>query len=313
MLWMTNVYRPAALALALVLVLPAVVVASDSGSVFDIQCACYANRKNAARLVERLQALDLPWYSRSMNLCTRFILDVNIGPSGFSAFVQSHPEFADAFPVRNYWDLPLARQESPELPAKDEFVAIMAPYMQQQYYHGYYNRKRLTMAEERAQMYTRFIYEAATYYGLDPFVLFAIGNFETYFRNMFGDLDRWPDPAQGMFQILKSTARRIHKDMKRKGVPHAPEEPPEDLRTHPKTQIYYAAHYLHLLQMKHHGNLCMALLAYNSEDNPNYDYPRLVMRFRDRALRFYRQRVELQATDQSATEFAEKDGGQTRQ
>lgn len=262
------------------------------GPVYDVQCGCYSQPANAARLVLRLQELGLSWYSLHMDLCTRFILDVNVDYKGRSAFIEAYPEFSDAFVVENYWDLPHPHPEdiSP-LPTREEFITIMAPYMQRQYQHGYYNRKRLPMARQRARMYTRWIYDAASYYSLDPFLLFAVGNFETYFCNMFGDLDRLkykrPDPAQGMFQILKSTARFIYRDMKNRKVPHTPKGLPSDLRTHPKTQIYFAAHYLHAVHLQHHGNRYMALLHYNGKYNPNHEYPRLVMRFFQRALRYF--------------------------
>ncbi len=262
------------------------------GPVYDIQCGCYSEPENAARLVLRLQELGLSWYSTQRDICTRFIADVNVDYRGRSAFITAYPEFADAFLVENLWDLPHPDPEgiSP-LPSGEEFTAIMAPYMQRQYQHGYYNRKGLSMAGQRAKMYTRWIYEAASYYGLDPFLLFAVGNFETYFRNMFGDLDRlqhrYPDPAQGMFQILRSTAHRVYQDMRHQNLPHAPEELPADLRAYPKTQIYFAAHYLHILHLQHHGNRYMALLGYNGASNPNYEYPQLVMRFYQRAIRYF--------------------------
>ncbi len=264
----------------------------ESGTVYDIQCGCYKGPATAARFVRRLQELGLSWYSIHMDLCTRFIVDVNVDSKGGSAFVASYPEFADAFLVKNYWDLPHPHPaEISPTPTEEEFTAIMAPYMRREYQHGYYNRKGLSMASQRARTYTRWIYEAASFYDLDPFLLFAVGNFETYFRNMFGDLDRLqhepPDPAQGMFQILGSTARTIYRDMKRQKLPHAPEELPADLRSYPKTQVFFAAHYLHALHLRHHGNRYMALLSYNAASKPNYDYPRKVMRFYERAIRYF--------------------------
>ena len=280
------------LALLILFSVPTFAGNPESGPVYDIQCGCYAGPANATQFALRLQELGLSWYSQDTDLCTRFVVDVNVGYRGILSFVESYPEFADAFLVENFWDLPRPHPEkiSP-LPTREEFITIMAPYMQRQYQNGYYNQRRLPMEEERAQMYTRLIYEAATYYGLDPFLLFAVGNFETYFRNMFGDLDRLkhkrPDPAQGMFQILRSTARIIYRDMKKQNVPHAPEKLPADLRAYPKTQIYFAAHYLHNLHVQEHGNRYMALLAYNAAENINYDYPRLVMRFYQRALSYF--------------------------
>jgi len=259
---------------------------------YDIQCGCYADAANAARFALRLQELGLSWYSQRTDVCTRFVVDVNVGYRGISRFIAAYPELAGAFLVENFWDLPRPDPEriSP-LPTREEFIGIMAPYMQSQYQNGYYNQRRRPMEEERAQMYTGFIYEAASYYKLDPFLLFAVGNFETYFCNMFGDLDRLkhrrPDPAEGMFQILRSTARIIYRDMKKRNIPHAPEKLPVDLRAYPKTQIYFAAHYLHNLHLKEYGNRYMALLAYNGAENINYDYPRRVMRFYQRALRYF--------------------------
>jgi soluble lytic murein transglycosylase-like protein len=280
------------LALIIVFSVPTFAADPEPGSVYDIQCGCYNDPANAATLVLRLQELGLSWYTRQIDLCTRFIVDVNVDYRGRSTFIGTYPEFADAFLVENFWDLPHPHPEgiSP-LPSKEEFAAIMAPYMQRQYQHGYYNHKRLPMAGQRARMYTGWIHEAASYYGLDPFLLFAVGNFETNFRNMFGDLDRMnyvpPDPAQGMFQILRSTARVIYRDMRNRNLPHTPDELPADLRTHPKTQIYFAAHYLHTLYLQHYGNRYMALLAYNAAYNPNYDYPRRVMHFYQRATRYF--------------------------
>ena len=281
-----------ALALFILFTVPTFADDPKRGPLYDIQCGCYAGPANAARFALRLRELGLSWYSLQTDLCTRFIVDVNVGYRGISSFVESYPELADAFLVESFWDLPRPHPEkiSP-LPARDEFTTIMAPYMQRQYQYGYYNQRGLPMAEERARMYTRLIYAAATYSSLDPFLLFAVGNFETYFRNMFGDLDRLkykhPDPAQGMFQILGSTARIIYRDMKKRNIPHAPETLPADLRAYPKTQIYFAAHYLHNLHVQEHGNRYMALLAYNAAENINYDYARLVMRFYQRALRYF--------------------------
>jgi len=285
------------LALLILFSIPTFADNPRTGPVYDIQCGCYADPANAARFALRLQELGLSWYSQRTDLCTRFVVDLNVGHRGIKAFVASYPELADAFLVENFWDLPHPHPEKiTPLPTREEFTAIMAPYMQREYQNGYYNHRRRPMAEERAQMYTQFIYEAASYYGLDPFLLFAVGNFETYFCNMFGDLDRLqhkrPDPAEGMFQILRSTARIIYRDMKKRNVPHAPEKLPADLRAYPKTQVYFAAHYLHNLHVQEHGNRYMALLAYNGAENINYDYPRRVIRFYQRALRYFIQSSE---------------------
>ncbi|RLB28571.1 MAG: hypothetical protein DRG87_09055 [Deltaproteobacteria bacterium] len=67
-------------------------------------------------------------------------------------------------------------------------------------------------------------------------------------------------------------------------MPHTPRDFPHDLRRYPKAQIYFAAHYLHKLHQEHYGNRYMALLAYNGTNNPNYEYPRKVMRFYQRAI-----------------------------
>ena len=50
-----------------------------SGPVYDIQCGCYADPANAARFALRLQKLGLSWYSQDTDLCTRFVVDVNVG------------------------------------------------------------------------------------------------------------------------------------------------------------------------------------------------------------------------------------------
>jgi hypothetical protein len=225
-------------------------------------------------------------------LCTRFIVDVNVSYSGGAAFAGNYPVFSDAFPVENYWDLPHPDPiEISPLPTREAFVTVMAPYMQYQYQNGYYNKRGLPMEGARARMYAGCIYDASEYYGMDPFLIFALGNFETYFYNTFGDRDRLefrpPDPAQGMFQILTSTARLIHKEMREHNLPHTPKDFPGDLRRYPKTQIYFASHYVHKLHMKHCGNRYMALLSYNSRNNPNYEYPRKVMRFYQRAIRHF--------------------------
>jgi len=265
---------------------------ASAGTVYDLQCGCYADSGNATQLALRLKELGLSWYSLPLNRCTRFILDLNVDHGEISAFMKKNPEFREAFPVKNFWDLPHPDpMRIVPIPGEEEFVAGMAPYMQQQYKQGYYNCRRLSLQKERAEMYSRFIYEAATFYGLDPFLLFAVGNFETYFRNMLGDLDRMerrhPDPAQGMFQILGSTARLIHQDMKDQKLPHTPEKIPWDLRTHPKTQVYFAAHYLGMLHQQEYGNRYMALLFYNGTLGRNYDYAKRVMRFYERALRYF--------------------------
>jgi hypothetical protein len=265
--------------------------------VYDIQCACYANRSNAENLVNRLRELGLPWYTIPFGRTTRFIIDVNVASSELKSFVETYPEFFDAFLVKDHWNLPRPNPEAIDpLPGRERFVTVMSTYMQQQYKKGYYNKKQRTMARETAEMYTSFIYDASSYYDLDPFLLFAVGNFETCFRNMYGDLDRLtfrtPDPAQGIFQILKSTSRQIYRDMKRKKLPHAPAEPPRNFLRLPKTQVYFAAHYLHDLFQRHFDNRYMAVLAYNSSRLRNYDYARRVMRFYQRAIDYYRKSSE---------------------
>ena len=271
---------------------PTIAAEPETDAIYDVQCGCYTNPVNGTMLASRLRELGLAWYTRQMDICTRFILDVNADSQGLITFVKAYPEFYDAFLVENLWDIPhpTPKEVSP-LPSAEEFTSIMTPYMRRQYKNGYYNRRRRSLAEERAQTYTRWIYEAATYYGLDPFLLFAIGNFETYFRNMLGDLDRLrrsrPDPALGMFQILRSTSYAIYKDMKNRNLPHTPPKLPSNLIFYPKDQIYFAAHYLSRLHGKHHGNRYMALLAYNGMGSDNYDYPRRVMRFYQKAIRYY--------------------------
>jgi len=277
---------------------------SQASRVYDIQVGCFADPDNAALLVCRLKECGLQWYSLSFEPCTRFIVDANTDSSCRVAFVGSYPEFSDAFLVENVWDLPHPdpMQISP-VPSREAFVAIMAPYMQRQYQNGYYNQGRLPMDEDRARMYTGFIYEAAEYYQMDPFLIFALGNYETYFYNMFGDLDRLkfrrPDPAQGMFQILRSTARLIYEEMKRQNLPHTPKDFPGDLIRYPKAQIYFAAHYVHKLHLEHHGNRYMALLAYNGRNNPNYEYPRRVMRFYQRAVKHFLKESEWDSSEWS--------------
>jgi hypothetical protein len=271
---------------------PGLAGASGKAGVYDIQVGCLADYENADQLAGLLKEHGLEWYSLSFKLCTRVIVDANMDYSGRLAFVRRYPEFSDAFLVDNAWDLPHPDpMKICPVPSRDAFVEIMTPYMQHQYQNGYYNQRRLPMDEDRARMYTRFIYEAAAYYHMDPFLIFALGNFETYFYNIFGDLNRLkfrrPDPAQGMFQILRSTARLIYEEMKEQNLPHTPKDLPGDLRRYPRAQIYFAAHYIHKLHLEHHGNRYMALLSYNGCNNPNYDYPRRVMRFYQRAIRHF--------------------------
>jgi hypothetical protein len=272
--------------------LPHLADTSEAARVYDIQVGCFADHRKADQLADLLEEHGLPWYSLRFEPCTRFIVDANMDYSGSAAFVRSYPEFSDAFLVDNIWDLPHPdpMKISP-VPSREAFVEIMTPYMQHQYQNGYYNQGRLPMDQDRARMYTGFIYEAAEYYSMDPFLIFALGNYETYFYNMFGDLNRLkfrrPDPAQGMFQILRSTARLIYEEMKEQNLPHTPEDFPGDLRKYPKAQIYFAAHYVHKLHLEHHGNRYMALLGYNGCNNPNYEYPRRVMRFYQRAVRHF--------------------------
>jgi hypothetical protein len=272
--------------------LPALSGTPEAARVYDIQVGCIEDPGNAARLANWLKKWGLPWYSLSYTSCTRFIIDTNADNHGEVAFVKHYPDITDVFLVENIWDLPHPdpMMISP-IPPKGAFVEIMAPYMQYQYQNGYYNHARLPMEEERARMYTGFIYEAADFYKIDPFLIFALGNFESYFYNMFGDLNRLtfrrPDPAQGMFQILRSTARLIYEEMKQQNLPHTPKEFPLDLRRHPKAQIYFAVHYMHKLHLEHHGNRYMALIGYNACNNPNYQYPERVMRFYQRAIRHF--------------------------
>lgn len=262
---------------------------ASADKVYDVQCGYLQNREHAEDLAYHLRELDLPWYGIPTGRYIRFIIDLNIHEKELPSFIARYPKFSDAFLVKNFWDIPRPEPETlSPVPTREKFVSIMAPYMQREYKRGCYNRKRLSMARERAEMYTRFIYDASVYYDLDPFLLFAVGNFETYFRNMYGDLDRLnqatPDPAQGMFQILRSTCRYIYDDMRKKNVPHAPAELPANMLTHPKTQIYFAAHYLHSLKCREYNNRYMALLAYNSSNLRNYAYARRVMRFYQKAM-----------------------------
>ncbi len=281
---------------------PGLAATSGAARVYDIQVGCFSDPDNVARLVGRLQDCGLQWYSLGFELCTRFIVDANVDYGGLAAFVGRYPAFSDAFLVEDFWNLPHPdpMKISP-LPSREAFITIMAPYMQHQYQNGYYNQGGLPMAGDRAQMYTGFIYEAAEYYEIDPFLLFALGNFETYFYNTFGDLDRLnfrrPDPAQGMFQILRSTARLIYQEMKAQNLPHTPKDFPGDLRRYPKAQIYFAAHYLHKLLLEHYGNRYMALLAYNGTNNPNYEYPRKVMSFYQCAIRHFLKSSELYSSE----------------
>jgi len=261
-------------------------------TVYDIQCGCYNNTTHAENLVKQLNDANLPWYTVYVRHCTCFIIDANIKAGGVHTFLSHRFETPDAIPVKNYWDIPPHNPVtcSPR-PERSDFVDIMAPYMRRQYRNGYYNRSRRSMAPERARMYSGFIYDAAMYYGIDPFLLFAVANFETYFRNMKGDLDRIkdgrPDPAQGMFQILESTEKAIFQEMRRQKLPHAPDELPRNLLTHPKTQIYFAAHYLAGLHRDNFSNLYMVLRAYNGKHNANFEYCRKVMRIYERAVQYF--------------------------
>jgi hypothetical protein len=285
--------------------LPLSAHSAASDIVFDIQCGCYKKSSNVQRMVRRLQELDFSWYSIKNGRFTCLILDVNVNHEEGSTFFDLYPDFSEAVLVKNYWDLPHPKpmRVSP-LPTREDFTDIMVPYMQKEYKRGYYNRKRLPLAKEQAEMYTNFIYDASRYYNLDPFLLFALGNFETYFRNMNGDLNHVknnrPDPAQGIFQILESTERIIYRDMKTQNIPHTPTELPTDLRTHPKTQIYFAGHYLHTLHKKHHNNRYMALLAYNGRHSANYDYPRRVMRFYQRVINHFIETAQQYGTEEIA-------------
>jgi hypothetical protein len=225
-------------------------------------------------------------------------VDANVDRFGISYFINDHVEFMDAYLVKNYWDVPASKmKDALAIPGRESFVGTMAPYMQKQYKYGYYNPQKISMEDEQARVYTKTIYDAAQYYELDPFLLFALGNFESYFSNILGDLNRLkrkvPDPAQGMFQILKSTARIIYMDMKNQNLPHTPETFPSDLREHPEAQIYFAAHYLHHLREEYHGNQYMALLYYNARSKPNYNYPRKVMRFYERAKGYYLKSIQM--------------------
>lgn len=271
------------------LLLPPSVHNAKSDTVYDIQCGCYKKSLNVERQVQRLQQHDLPWYSLRCGCSTCLILDINVTPKEGTRFFHQYPELTDAVLVKNYWDLPHPNpMRVYPLPTREDFIAIMVPYMRKEYRRGYYNRKKLPLAKNQAKMYARFIYDASRYYNLDPFLLLALGNFETYFRNMDGDLNHFknnrPDPAQGIFQILESTERVIYRDMKKHNIPHTPAELPADLKTHPKTQIYFAGHYLHTLHKKHYNNRYMALLSYNGTLSDNYDYPRRVMRFYQNAI-----------------------------
>jgi hypothetical protein len=55
------------------------------------------------------------------------------------------------------------------------------------------------------------------------------------------------------------------------------------------------------LHLKYNGNQYMALLNYNAKHKPNYDYPRMVMRFYQRVLGHFTQSSQLQEGNIAAT------------
>lgn len=280
----------------LIFYFPKSLLAEQPEPLKDLQCGCYPCLAQARQLIDHLNELKLSWYCYKASCGYIFIVDLNLTLKQGNAFMDAYPALENAFLVENHCDPPLVFLNKPEIqPSEEVFISIMASYMRQQYQDGYYNRKKLSMSSNRAKLFTSFIYNAAKYYSLDPFLLFAVGNFETYFRNMYGDLHRLqhktPDPALGMFQILRSTAKDIYMDMKRQKHPHTPDEFPDNLITHPKTQIYFAAHYIHKLYKQFFQNSFMAILAYNGLAKPNCKYPLKIQRFYDNALKYFKKAV----------------------
>ncbi len=171
---------------------------------------------------------------------------------------------------------------------KDEFVNAMSAYIAKEYKDGYYNKTKKELPTSVARKYAAWIYDAASFYKLDPFLLLSIPNHETYFKNIDGDLHHYHkgrlNHAEGMFQMLKSTQQLTYEDMKKRNLDYLINwRPGEDLKNFPRDQAYMAAHYLKYFCFSSNSKptkkaVIKALTAYNGSSSYAYKVLRLYKR-----------------------------------
>ena len=176
--------------------------------------------------------------------------------------------------------------------SKQRFVNIMSDYIKNEYRDGYYNETNRNLPEKRASQYAAWFFDAAAEYNLDPFLIAAIPNHETYFMNINGDLNHYSygrrNHSEGQFQMLKSTQVLTYKDMKRKGKTGLISwRPGRDLKKYPKDQPFMAAHYLKNFCMNNGKNIFEALTEYNGSPA----YPPKVLEKYEQAKEFYQDRA----------------------
>ncbi len=186
---------------------------------------------------------------------------------------------------------------------KDEFVNAMSAYIAKEYKDGCYNKTKKELPTYVARNYAAWIYDAASFYELDPFLLLSIPNHETYFKNMDGDLHHYYkgrlNHSEGMFQMLKSTQQLTYEDMKKRNLDYLISwRPGDDLKDYPHDQAYMAAHYLKYFCFSNKYKptrraVIKALTAYNGSSSYAYKVLRLYKRsknFYNEYFKYYNRR-----------------------
>lgn len=295
---------------------------------FDVQAGYFETEKGSKSLLEKLTELNLPAYRVDKDDGYKVVVDTNTDYSNSKEFIDEYLEDTGAFPVESTHDVvgSQIKEDSifndrftyaPELTesvsftfegenavkedgasnekldyvSKERFIEIMEDYIQSEYKSGCFNRSKKNLPDKRARQYATWIYEASEFYDMDPFVLLAVANHETYFRNMNGDLNYQTNGkrnhSEGMFQMIKTTQRHTYLDMKRKGLDERLSwRPGFDLKRFPKDQAYMAAHFLKHVCGEEKG-LQQALQRYNGSSK----YPPKVMQKITDARNFYNENI----------------------
>ncbi|MCK8602378.1 hypothetical protein [Desulfoferrobacter suflitae] len=172
------------------------------------------------------------------------------------------------------------------------FIAVMSEYIRREYKRGSYGSDLPALNRKGAAYYAAWIYDAATLYQLDPFLMIAIPNHETNFMNVNGDWNHFTNGvrnhSEGIFQMLKTTQVEVYNDMKERGVAHLVSwRPGQDLKKFPRDQAYMAAHFLRFFCSAHPKNYQKALTTYNG--SPAYP-PKVIQRLRN-AKSFFLQHI----------------------
>ena len=168
---------------------------------------------------------------------------------------------------------------------REQFIKVMSRYIQREYRDGCYNKARVWLPDKQAKIYSSYIYDAAVMYSIDPFLMIAIPNHETYFMNMRGDTDRGSDYSEGMFQILRSTQKEIYQDMVEKGmVQQLVWRPGLSILPFMRDQTIMASHFIKHFCTENFGSKSRITL---SRYNTNPSYTGKVLAKYNKAVKFY--------------------------